>query len=120
MKDSTEKKINYSAVNKKYNGSFDTLITTYILKNLDGEKISFKNFIKEIEIRIILTALRLTGGNQRKAASLLGIRATTLNEKYKRYELDKSNLYMDPAVILNEKNSDLLKKTPGKLDVKFI
>ncbi len=103
-----EKKINYTAVNKRFNGSFDTLIMTYILKNLKEEKLSFKNFMKDVESRVILTALKLTGGNQRKAALILGIKATTFNEKYKKCNFDKEMFEIDPSIILNNKNANLL------------
>ncbi len=108
MQNLTQTKINYSAVNKKFKGSFDTLITTYVLKNLNDEKLTFRNFIKDVECKVILTTLKLTGGNQRKAASILGIKATTLNEKFKRYELGKIQREIDPAIILNKSNVNLL------------
>jgi len=37
------------------------------------------------EAELIKSALQRTGGNQRRAAQLLGIKATTLNCKIKRY-----------------------------------
>lgn len=43
--------------------------------------------LRRIEIRLIAKALELTGGSQVHAAELLGIHATTLNTKIKRYAL---------------------------------
>jgi DNA-binding protein Fis len=37
---------------------------------------------------LIKTALLKTGGNQRRAASLLGIKVTTLHNKIKTYGID--------------------------------
>ncbi len=49
--------------------------------------IDFQEEIKMYESTLIRHALRLTRGNQRKAASLLGLRHTTLNSKIKRYNI---------------------------------
>lgn len=108
MQNIEETTINYSVVNKKFNGSFETLIMTYVLKNLNKDKLSFKNFINDIEGRVIQTALKLTGGNQRKAASILGLKATTFNEKFKKHNIDKKLLKIDPSVILDKNNINLL------------
>ena len=39
------------------------------------------------EVELIRRALKLTSGNQARAARLLGVKATTLNSKIKRYGL---------------------------------
>ena len=44
-----------------------------------------KTRVLAYERRLIESALRQTGGNQRRAAKLLGILPTTLNEKLKRF-----------------------------------
>jgi DNA-binding NtrC family response regulator len=49
--------------------------------------IDFQEEIRMYESALIREALRLTRGNQRKAASLLGLRHTTLNSKIKRYNI---------------------------------
>lgn len=41
--------------------------------------------VARFEIYLITLALVQTGGNQRRAAQLLGVRETTLNSKVKRY-----------------------------------
>lgn len=41
--------------------------------------------VREFEIKLIRTALLKTGGNQRRASSLLGIKNTTLHNKIKTY-----------------------------------
>lgn len=52
-----------------------------------GYGIDFFDEIRQLEIELIRSALELTGGNQRQAARLLRIKATTLNEKKKRYKI---------------------------------
>ncbi|HEX5706688.1 MAG TPA: helix-turn-helix domain-containing protein [Pyrinomonadaceae bacterium] len=53
---------------------------------LDG--IDFYEEVKRYEIALIKKALRLTRGHQRRAASLLKLRPTTLNMKLKLYKID--------------------------------
>ena len=56
---------------------------------LDNEKpIDFSEKVREFEIKMIKTALIQTGGNQRKAARLLKLKASTLNNKIKQYNID--------------------------------
>ena len=49
--------------------------------------ISFDNVVRQFETNIIRQALIITGGNQARAARMLGIKANTLNYKIKLYEL---------------------------------
>ena len=51
------------------------------------EGISFKEVIANSEKQLIESALREAGGVQKRAAELLGIKPTTLNEMIKRYEI---------------------------------
>jgi DNA-binding NtrC family response regulator len=51
-------------------------------------KLTLKEQVAEFESRLIRSALMKTGGNQRRAAQLLGIKATALNTKIKRYGID--------------------------------
>lgn len=49
--------------------------------------INLPNELQRIEIHLIKSALQQTYGNQTKAARLLGIKLTTLNNKIKRFKL---------------------------------
>ena len=49
------------------------------------QPISLKSLIETIEVSLLLKILHQVHGNQKKAAKLLGIKYTTLNEKVKRY-----------------------------------
>lgn len=44
--------------------------------------------VRNFEITLIQRALRIAGGSQRKAARLLGLLPTTLNNKIKRYQIE--------------------------------
>ncbi len=51
------------------------------------EGISFKDVITNVEKRLIESTLEAAGGVQKKAAELLRIKPTTLNEMIKRYDI---------------------------------
>lgn len=53
-----------------------------------NEKFSLPDEVEEYEIELIRTALIQTGGHQRNAADMLGIKTTTLNAKMKRYGIE--------------------------------
>lgn len=60
---------------------------------INNQKISGRRFnlyeeTQNFEAAMIRSALIQTGGNQRKAAELLGLKVTTLNVKIKRYKID--------------------------------
>jgi len=48
---------------------------------------TLKTMLEAYERRLILEALRSSGGNQRRAAQFLGVLPTTLHEKMKRLGL---------------------------------
>src|SRR5215213_1401624 len=50
--------------------------------------IDFYDEVQRFETHLIRMALAETGGNQAKAARLLGIKATTLNSKIKLFKID--------------------------------
>jgi DNA-binding NtrC family response regulator len=49
--------------------------------------VDFFDEVRRFEMRLISRALELTGGNQARAARLLGLGTTTLNYKIKTYQL---------------------------------
>src|SRR5438128_2692111 len=55
--------------------------------NLPPEGISFKDVITGFEKRLIESTLEAAGGVQKRAAELLHIKPTTLNEMIKRYDI---------------------------------
>ena len=60
---------------------------SFQLPNFDmpTEGIPFRKIIEEMETRLILRALEVSEGVQKRAAELLQIKPTTLNEMIKRY-----------------------------------
>jgi transcriptional regulator with PAS, ATPase and Fis domain len=53
-------------------------------------RVDFFEEVKSFEVRLISRALEVTGGNQARAAKLLGLGTTTLNYKIKAYEIIKA------------------------------
>jgi DNA-binding protein Fis len=49
--------------------------------------VNFFDEVRQFEMRLIGRALELTGGNQARAALILGLGTTTLNYKIKSYEM---------------------------------
>ena len=58
--------------------------------SLRESNVSLKELVTEFERNLITVALKKTDWNQKKAASLLRINPTTLNEKLKRLEIKRS------------------------------
>jgi transcriptional regulator with GAF, ATPase, and Fis domain len=52
-----------------------------------NHKLSLDDEVRKFEADLIRAALVRTGGNQARAARLLGVKHTTLNAKIKRYQL---------------------------------
>ena len=50
--------------------------------------IDFYDEVSRFEVALITRALTETGGQQRRAARLLGLKATTLNAKIKQYGIE--------------------------------
>jgi transcriptional regulator with PAS, ATPase and Fis domain len=61
------------------------------------EGISFKDVITNVEKRLIESTLEAAGGVQKRAAELLRIKPTTLNEMIKRYEIGTRRKKTTPA-----------------------
>jgi DNA-binding NtrC family response regulator len=54
--------------------------------------VNFNTLISELEKRLILQSLTVTGGNKKRAASLLQLKRTTFVEKLKRMGMDSDFL----------------------------
>lgn len=53
-----------------------------------NQGIDFYEEVVRFEVALITRALAVTGGQQRRAARLLGMKATTLNAKIKHYRIE--------------------------------
>ena len=53
----------------------------------DVRTVNLHDQVRRFEAKLMLYALRRTGGHQARAAQLLGIKATTFHYKMKRYQL---------------------------------
>ena len=71
------------------------VLTLTLLRELEGvggetarsEKFDLQTEVQHFEAELIRSALIMTGGRQRRAAKLLGMKVTTLHSKVRRYGL---------------------------------
>jgi len=69
-------------------GTLDSLRSTQPSRD---HSMKLQDEVQRFETDLIRTALERTGGNQARAARLLGVKHTTLNAKIKRYQISWSN-----------------------------
>ncbi len=69
----------------------EELIRAYMLKNFADEIVPLNHFMDQLESDIIRYALIISEENQKKAAFLLGMKAPTLCEKMKRFNIKLDN-----------------------------
>ena len=74
------------------------VLTLTLLRELEGvgvetsvsrEKFDLQSEVQHFEAELIRSALIMTGGRQRRAAKLLGMKVTTLHSKIRRYGLNE-------------------------------
>ena len=63
--------------------------------DIPEDGIDFNNVVSELERRLILCSLEATGGNKKRAASLLRLKRTTFVEKLKRMGMEPADLEPD-------------------------
>ncbi|HNR39073.1 MAG TPA: sigma-54 dependent transcriptional regulator [Acidobacteriota bacterium] len=63
-----------------------------VVEDVPDTGLALKEAVADFERRLIVQALRKTSGNQKRAAQLLQLNATTLNEKLKRLDIDPSRI----------------------------
>ena len=66
-------------------------------QNIDipEDGLDFNNVVSELERRLILSSLEVTGGNKKRAASLLRLKRTTFVEKMKRMGMESTDAEPD-------------------------
>jgi transcriptional regulator with GAF, ATPase, and Fis domain len=64
-------------------------------KTVDKKGIDLPSEVESYEKSLILSALLITGGNQRKAAQILNLKVTTLNVKIKRFGIMPKDVFQE-------------------------
>jgi DNA-binding NtrC family response regulator len=64
------------------------LTSTYLAANMNFKNIPLKEFMDQIEKRILLTCLDMTHGHQKNAAAILGLKPTALFEKMRKHSIN--------------------------------
>jgi DNA-binding NtrC family response regulator len=75
----------------------ESLVFAYLVTNLNSKNLPLKAFIDSFEKKILLTCLRLTGGNQKKAAAIMSIKPTLLFEKMRKHGISRQQLQLPGA-----------------------
>jgi DNA-binding protein Fis len=77
------------------------VLTLTLLRELEGvgieptrvaDEFNLQNEVEHFEAELIRSALIMTGGRQRRAAKLLGMKVTTLHSKIRRYGLNAGSI----------------------------
>ena len=79
-------------IRKKINKPLEKALKDYISMSLSGEVLPLKDLLEDFEKKAIEYALFLSFNNQRRAATLLGIKFTTFAEKIKRLKIEKEKI----------------------------
>ena len=69
-------------------------------------RVKLHDEVQRFEVDLIRSALGRTGGNQTRAAQLLGVKITTLNTKIKRYKIEPVG-YESSLASFNEQEAAL-------------
>ncbi len=69
-----------------------SLVLAYLAANLGLKNIPLKDFMEGVEKKMLLACLGLTGGNQKNAAAVLGIKPTVLFEKMRKHGISRQQL----------------------------
>lgn len=83
------------------------LINCYLLGNCTSKNFPMKLFLSLFEEDLIKKALKIAKGNQKVTSMILGIKATTLNEKMKRYQIKEAKDFrfrVELSSLLEESN----------------
>ncbi len=90
----SEEDVDYLTANMPEPPSHTTIATLFWEdeeQELSDGEVDFKQMIHQFEIKLIVNALRATGGNKKEAAKLLKLKRTTLLEKIKKKNLTPEN-----------------------------
>ena len=78
-----------------------------------GQPLTFAEAMVRYEVNLIRNALIQTGGNQSRAARLLGLPITTLNTKIKRLRMDVSQYPLDSSLFASTNNQPSVVEETG-------
>jgi DNA-binding NtrC family response regulator len=71
---------------------WETLLNIVYDRLSSTESLSLKEFMDDLERRLIIRMLFRANGNRKEAAQLLGIKYTTLHEKLKKHNIHFKNM----------------------------
>lgn len=116
MNDSMNGNLNSEYILKHKMAALKELATAFVseIESLEGFRdldissgIDMQKEVVRYECMLIRRALHITGGSQRKAAQLLGLNTSTLNDKIKRYGITLEQSGSDLEMLQSAGRSEL-------------
>ena len=95
-KKNSVKEIEFANLKSEIRNLRDELVKKFLFQNCTNCNVPLKNFMAEFEKELIRRALKISGGNQRVASFVLGLKPTTLNEKIKKFKISESKKIRGP------------------------
>ena len=91
---------------------------SFQLPNFDmpADGIPFRKIIEDMESRLILRALEVSGGVQKRAAELLQVKPTTLNEMIKRYGIPTRRSRLGKGNLSEGRNNEMSDEATDTID----
>jgi DNA-binding NtrC family response regulator len=87
------KKFSTTADNSSFGeNNWETLLNVVFDRFCSTDSLSLKEFMDDLERKLIIRMLFIANGNRRDAAKLLGIKYTTLHEKLKKHNIHFRNM----------------------------
>jgi DNA-binding NtrC family response regulator len=80
----------------------ESMVSAYLGVNLNFRHVPLKEFLDDFERNILLTCLRLTHGNQRNAAALLGLKPTALFEKMRKHGINGKQIKLSKKLEMTQ------------------
>jgi len=77
----------------------DEMVSTYLDVIQNFRSIPLKEFMDDLEKNILTACLRLTHGNQRNAAAVLGLKPTALFEKMRKHGINGRQIKLSEKLV---------------------
>ena len=84
----TQKLLDFCQYAKWLFVELEALLRREVASTAGAKTIDFYEQVEQYGVKLIVWALKRTGGRQKKAAELLNMKETTLHTKIKRYKID--------------------------------
>jgi DNA-binding protein Fis len=106
MENCSEVAVNSDELKNELEKTLERLIKIYIIMSFTDAHLPLKSFLNEVEKNLIDVALMVCNGSQKQASLMLGLKASCLCEKMKKFRLNKKHMPRYDLNILRELESE--------------